>query len=437
MNSQQSAPVLEEILRALGDKVGNVVTADALGEELQRYLDYGVPPDQARTAILRHYGAPPPQEGAGARRPLVEVQANEPFVNLHVRVVAVNEKEVLVRGEKRRIQYGLLGDESMTRPFTAWKTLEAQKGDVLRITGAYTRPYQGSVEIQLGDRALIEPADPDSLPATSTPRPVNVGELAAGMSNVDLTARLLSIAPRTLQVQGQPKTVWSGLLADATGKAGFTSWFDFGLREGQAVRVRGGYVRAFRGAPQFTFDEKAEVEVLADDALPTRAELDRAGPTPLADLYLGSGAVDVTVEATLVEIRPGSGLVTRCPQCNRVLRPEGCRVHGKSEGRPDLRIKGVLDDGTAALGAVFGREVTEALLGRTLAEIQESARDPAAADPGLAELRAKLLARPLRVRGNVLVDEFGPTLLVQDASRIERDLAAAAEALLAELEGAV
>lgn len=439
MQSEQSAPLLDEILLALKDKVGTTVTSEGINEELQRYLDYGVPPDQARAAILRHHGVAPAPRGdpSGPRRTLADLKGNENYVNLLVRIVAVNEKEIVVKGDKRRIQYGILGDETMTRPFTAWKLIAAQKGDVVRIQGAYTREFQGAAEVHLGDRALLDPAPADALPASPVARAVKVADLAPGMGNVEVVARLLTVGPRPVTVQGTEKTVWSGVLADDTGKAGFTSWFDFGLKEGQVVQVKGGYVRSFRSAPQFTFDEKSQVEVLPDDRLPPASQIEHAGPVALADLYLGNGATDVTVEATLVEVRPGSGLVQRCPECKRALAEGQCRTHGKVTGQDDVRIKAVLDDGTGAISAIFGRETTEAVLGKTLDECLKMAKDALTPDVVEAEIRSKLLARPLRCRGNVLVDDFGPTLLVHEAALLHRDLAAAAEALLSELEEAV
>lgn len=443
MQSEQSAPLLENILLALGNKVPTTVTAEAVAEELQRYLDYGVPAEQARAAILRHHGVSPGAAPTGSgnnsstpRKTLADLQPNESFANLLVRFVTVNEKEIVVKGEKRKIQYGILGDESMTRPFTAWRLLSVKKGDVVKVVGAYTREYQGEAEVQFGDRVSIEPADPSSLPAAPAARTLKVGDLSAGMSNLAITARILSVAPRPVTVQGAAKTVWSGVLADDTGKVGFTSWHDFGLKDGQAVKIAGAYTRSFRGAPQFTFDEKATLEILPDDQAPTLGEIQAAGPTPLADLYLGGGALDVVVEATLVEVRPNSGLVLRCSECKRTLQTGACLQHGKQPGVADLRIKAVLDDGTGAVNAIFGREQTEALLGKSLAECQKIAKDAMSNDVVEGELKAKLLARPLRARGNVLVDEFGPTLLVQESSFIHRDLAAAAEALLAELEEA-
>lgn len=438
MQSNQSAPMLDEILQALGEKAGTA-KADQVAEELQRYLDYGVPPQQAKSTILRHHGvqgATRDATGASPRVTLQDLKPNDPNVTLLVRVVTINEKEITVKGEKRRIQYGIFGDETMTRPFTAWKPITAAKGDVLRIKGAYTREYQGEPEVQLGDRVNIEPGDESLVPKTPTLRPLKVADLGPGMSNIEISARILNVAPRKVAVQGVEKTVWSGVLADGTGKCGFTSWHDFKLKDGQAVKVKGGYVREFRSQPQFTFDEKATLEVLADTAVPSLAEIANAAPVPLADLYLGGGALDVTVEATLVEVRPGSGLVLRCNECKRTLSAGACRLHGKQVGVNDLRIKAVLDDGTGAVNAIIGRETTEALLGRTLDEALKAAKDAGTPEVIERDLKAKLLGRPLRARGNVLVDEFGPSLLVQEASLVQRDLAAAAEALLAELEGA-
>jgi replication factor A1 len=440
MQSNQSAPLLEDILLALGDKVGTTVTAEEVRKELQRYLDYGVPPAQARTTILRHYGVgggAPAANAGSSRKTLAELRPNESFVNLLVRIVTIHDKEILVKGEKRTIQYGILGDESMTRSFTAWKPVQVQKGDVVKVIGAYTREYQGNVEVQLGDRVILESAPADSVPAAPAPRTLKVHDLAAGQSNVGVAARVLNVAPRSVTVQGTAKTVWSGILADDTGKVGFTSWHDFGLREGQALRIQGGYVRSFRGAPQFTFDEKATVEPLADDAVASTQEIESAGPTPVAELYLGSGALDVVIEATLVEVRPNSGLVYRCPECKRTLQGDACLQHGKVQGQADLRIKAVLDDGTGAINAVLGREITQALLGKSIDEATRMAKDAMTPDVVEAEVKAKVLARPLRCRGNVVVDDFGPTLLVHEAAFLQRDLASAAEALLAELEEAI
>lgn len=443
MPNAQTAPHIEELVRALGTKVGREVTVEALEAELGRYMEFGVPPEQARSIILRKFGVTPPKSApGGARKTLEEVAPDEKFVNLLVRFVSINPKEITVKGEKKNIQFGILGDETRTRPFTAWKTLSFAKGDVVKVTGAYTKEYNGEIQINFGDRVQVEKVDPTSLPPPPTGGEgggasgvLRVAELKAGDSNVEVTGRIIQVAAKEVNVQGTPKTVWSGTLGDATGKVAFNAWNDFALKEGEVVRIRGAYVKGFRGTSQLTFDQKSVVDRLADDTVPALSEIDNRGPVPLSSLYAGGGQMDVVVEATLLEVRPGSGLVLRCGECKRVLQKGMCRLHGKAEGKPDLRIKAILDDGTAAVNVVFGKELTEQLIGRTMDECTRMAKDAMSTEIIESESKSKLVARTYRVRGNVLVDEFGPMLLAKDAQVVERDLAAAAEALLAELEG--
>lgn len=444
MPQTQTAPHLEELVRALGDKVGRDVTVEALEAELGRYLEFGVPPEQARSIILRKFGVHSPKGGSkSARRTLEEVQPNENFVNLLVRIVSIQPKDITVKGEKKTIQFGILGDETRTRPFTSWRILELGKGDVVRVTGAYTKEFQGEPQINFGDRVQIEKVDSNLLPpppegqmtAASPAGPRRVSELKPGDSGVEVTGRVLQVGAKEVQVQGQPKTVFSGTLADTSGKVQFNAWHDFGLKVGDVLRLRDAYVKGWRGTSQLTFDEKTTVEHLAPTTLPTLQEMENQGPVPIGSFIGGGGQMDVTVEATLIEVKPGSGLVMRCPECKRVLQQGMCRLHGKQTGKPDLRIKAVLDDGTGAVSTIFSKDLTESLLGRTMDELTAIAKEAMSTEVIEAETRTKLVARTFRVRGNVLVDEFGPMLLAKEAAFVQRDLAAAAEALLAELEG--
>ncbi len=445
MPQTQTAPHLEELVRALGEKVGRDVTVEALEAELGRYLEFGVPPEQARSIILRKFGINSPKaSGAkGARKTLEEVQPNENFVNLLVRIVAIQPKDITVKGEKKTILVGTVGDETRTRPFTSWRSLEVQVGDVVRVIGAYTKEFQGEPQINFGDRVQIEKVDATLLPPmpagqaapTAQGGPRRVAELKPGDSGVEVTARVLQVGAKEVQVQGQPKTVYSGTLADTSGKVQFNAWHDFGLKVGDVLRLTGAYVKGWRGTSQLTFDEKTTVEHLAPSSLPPIEEMENQGPVPIGSFIGGGGLMDVTIEAALIEVKPGSGLVTRCPDCKRVLQQDMCRLHGKQTGTMDLRIKAVMDDGTGAVSTIFSKELTESILGRTMAEFTAIAKEAMTPDVVEAEARTKLTARTLRVRGNVLVDEFGPMLLAKEAMFVQRDLAAAAEALLAELEG--
>ncbi|MEA3142742.1 MAG: hypothetical protein QOG31_66 [Thermoplasmata archaeon] len=444
------APYVEQIKRALGPKAADLDEAD-IRDELQKYLDYGVPADQAVRTILRHHGAPAPVRAtapAGAapapvtqeRIPLASLPPQSPFVNLKARLLSVNTKPVMARGEQKEIVWGLLGDETGTAPYTSWRPLEGlEKGDVLAIEGAYTKAYNNSAQVNFGDRTKITKLAAEELPTTPTVfRDTPVAELKEGLRGIRVTGRVLEVTPRQVTVQGQPKTVWGGSLADATGKVEFSAWSDPKLAAGQAVTIEGGYVRAYRGVPQLSFDADARITPAAQE-LPDAAALDVRAATLLRDLLARGGGSDIQVTATLLEVKEGSGLVLRCPTagCTRVLAGGLCRIHGKVEGGvPDLRVKGILDDGTGAVQLVAGRELTEQLLGKDLERCKKEAQDAFRPDLIRDQLRERLTSRVFAIRGNALSDEYGMTFIARSMKPHGDDKAAAAQAILATLGGA-
>lgn len=445
MQTHDLAPHLANLKRQLGTKIGTDVTEEDLRDELAKYLEYGVPIDQAVRTVLRHHGvattpANRPQSAptTNERLPLAQVPANSAYVNLKVRVLSINTRKVNARGEEKDIVYGFLGDESGSLPYTSWRGLEGiGKGDVVAIEAAYTKEYQGKAQVNFGDRTKLVKVD-DDLPRTATTAAIEdhkVADLREGLRGIRLNVRVLSVAPRQVQVQGVPKTVWGGTIADATGQCEFSSWHDHGLQEGQAVTIEGGYVRAYRGMPQFTFDADAKVTPYAGD-LPDAAHLAVRAPVALASILEKGAANDVQVAATLLEVRPGSGLVFRCSTagCSRVLTNGMCRLHNRVEGTPDLRIKAIFDDGTGALSAIIGRELTEKLLGKSLEQAVAEAKAAFRPEVVMDQLKEKLTARVYLARGNVMSDDYGPTMIVRGLTPYAEPKEEAARMLLASLE---
>jgi len=59
----------------------------------------------------------------------------------------------------------------------------------------------------------------------------------------------------------------------------------------------------------------------------------------------------------IVDIQSGSGLIKRCPECNRAPCKRRMRRTGKVEGIYDLRVKAVMDDGEKVQDILMNREV--------------------------------------------------------------------------------
>jgi replication factor A1 len=426
MSDDDITAYIDDILEELKENAGKDVSRDELEKELKRFLEYGVPADHAKQTLVKKYTTTPQKQISTERTLIVDLKPNVPSVHILARIVSINPREITVKGEQRTIHYGVLGDESGTVPFTAWKDFEVSKGDVVDVTNAYTKEWQGTVKVNFGDRTRLTRAEDCAVPPLGAePRVSKIKDLYGGQGGVEIIGRILDITERQVEASGQQKKVFSGLIGDETGKAQFTAWHDFHLTEGAVIKIAGGYVKTWKGIPQLTFDEKATVETV-DGALIPATEM-TAQKLTLADLVERTGALDVEVEATVIEIRRGSGVVLRCPQCNRVLQEAGCSVHGAVEGVPDLRLKLTLDDGTGSVGAILGRELSEKLLGRDLASLQTSQE----ADK---EVDTALFGHRLCVSGNALGDDFGVTIIAKDAAVRDYDVAKEAEALAKDLE---
>ena len=180
-------------------------------------------------------------------------------------------------------------------------------------------------------------------------------------------------------------------------------------------------------------DERSSVVRVEGSDLPDPASLLAAPPRSIAEVEDEGGGEAIAVEGVVVGLLPPSGLVFRCPTCQRSVRSGICRVHGQVNGQADLRARIVLDDGTGALTVNANRADTERLWGVTLEEAQARLRNQP--DPSLLEeqMLETLLGRRLRVRGVGTNDDFGVTLAPESIERVDIDLDAAAEELSARL----
>ena len=439
------APHVQDITRALGGKVSE----SEIEKELSSYLNvYRVSLDTAKRSIVKKHGGNPAGLAVGINKTIRELAPGEQSVNLLARIVAVNEKDVTVESGTKRILYGILGDPSATIPFTAWEPLNVPlaKGDVVRVTNAYTKEYRGQVQVNFGVRTTVSKEKPDALPEykpaagvgmpyVGKPTAMKVVDLREGASNVAVTARILSVEAREVEVDGAKKAVYSGVLADETGKSQFSAWKDFGLAEEDVLRIEGAYVKSWRGIPQISFDDRATVTKLKDDAIAPAAKVGESPRMWIEDLAGGGGGVDVTGRGILIGLRGGSGRVCRCPAGRRGLREGGGRIHGEVKGNADLRVKAVLDDGSGALTAVFNRELTEALLDKTMDAAIAQAKEAMSADVVRDELSDLLVAQPIEARGNVTSDDYGLMMIVDSAKMLRVDVQTEAREMLEQMEG--
>ncbi len=416
---------VDDIYRVLGGKVDK----DVIARELRNWItNFKVPMTEAKRSIVSKLGGDPTKLINNEKK-ISDLGPNDARVDIKLKVITINSREYQLDGMARKMYYGIVGDETGTIPFTAWRLdVELRKGDCIQVKNAYTREWQGKTQLVFGNNTIITLLPQNSVEVKTSITPAKIVELHPRMGFVQVFGKILDATEREVMVDGVPRKVYEGIIGDDTGEIPFSAW-DIKVNKGDVLKISGAYVRTFRGMPQLVFDPRSTIEKMN-----MNIEIKEI-PVTLESLE-GKGGFNVLVEGVIIDVKHGSGLIYRCPECGRVLNSTICPVHGKVTPKPDLRIKAVLDDGTGGAICLFNREQTERILGigmdKAISLVQENLGNPAVIREMIEE---KLIAVPMRLRGNVISKEkYGLTMLVHDFEFINiEDIAKDAENMLEEL----
>ncbi|MCI4350150.1 MAG: hypothetical protein L3K15_01365 [Thermoplasmata archaeon] len=368
----------------------------------------------------------PPTDPASEVR-LKDLRATDGGIALIARVVSVARREITRKtdGGRRTLLSGLLSDGTASVRFTWWDPPPEgiERGTVVRVANAKVREFRGRLEVTFDWKSRVAEGSALELPTMSSEdlplRPV--ASLRPRDEGLRVEARVVRVGEKNVTVGDERRVVHEGVLGDASGVLAFSSWTDFRMKAGEALRISGGYVGSFRGRPQLVLDERAQVERISGTNLPPSDALANSPPRSLAEVEASGGGVDVCVEGLVVGLSPPSGIVYRCPTCRRQTQQGLCRLHGRVDGEADLRARLVLDDGTGSATIQAGRADAEALGGHTLEEWLEKLRSQPDASRVEEELFERTFGERLRVRGDASVDDFGVSVY---PTKIERAAAA-------------
>ena len=428
---EKIAPHLEKLTRALGD-----IEETGIRAEYDKLLAYRVPPDVAKETILRKFG------GKGKVLKVKDLSANLKSFEITGRVLDLGEKTIRpqdrinpqdgVQEGPFKLYTGVLADETGSVTFSSWKELPGSIGDVINIRNAYTRIWQNRIRLSIGEQSLVSNVPDSPLPSLSElsgSQAKKIIDIGAADFSVKTVACVLQLAHREVLVKGRQSRVVSGMLGDETGRLPFTSWIELpGIDIGSIIRIEGAQIRVFRGMPSVNVLSSTRVShVKPEEAEKLAFTFESAGKDPLPlrieEIDSRDSMFDVATVGNLISIRPGSGIISRCPECGRVIQKGSCRVHGKVEGVRDMRIKAVLDDGTGSISVTFPRELAEAIYGKTLEEAEQLMFSDVSKDAVYEDLRRFLTGRCLAVRGNSSKSEYGIFFTAEKVWVPEDDLA--------------
>lgn len=325
---------------------------------------------------------------------------------------------------------GRIADDSGTIGFLSWEPFKHEVGSLIKIENAQVKVFRDTPEINIGASSRIEifhDANFSSAEDLSAQSVSKIEDLRDGSRDVDIIFEIQKMVKRDFTgQQGEEKSVWSGDIADPTGKCRCSIWSEppFNFEEMPVViRVRGARVRAWQGIPDVTIDNADQIEVLA--AAPWGEDVDLTDnlvEVQLSELTSGASRVGITTTGTVVSVREDSGIIKRCSECRRVLRDGECANHGAQDGVEDLRFRLVLDDGISTISLILNKDSSESIGGLSMDKVKEHIDENGSMDY-VQFLREKLLGREISASGRTIVDEQGAMLLSDSAEIIEVDSA--------------
>jgi len=300
MEMEELTPHIEELQRVLGDKIDR----EQIIAEFDKYLnEYHVNVDAAKRGIMRKYGAADTNTfvtGNSLVKKIAELTGSEQNVDITAKVVFVDTKDITVKGLPKSIISGILGDETGTASFTVWEpgALTLAKGSVYHFRNCYCKTWNDKVQINLGNRGRVEPADgvKMDLPErqiTAAPSEIKIGNIKDGMGSVTVTGKVISVESKEIMARGEQKTVFSGVIADDTGKIQFSAWSDYAIKEGESLCISNAYIRSWKGIPQLNLGDRCEVSRV--DAVTDVIDVSTNKKT-VDEISRIGGGLDITLE---------------------------------------------------------------------------------------------------------------------------------------------
>jgi replication factor A1 len=414
----------EELASDLG------VDKQEVRDDLENLLEYSVPIDEAKQSVRRKHGGGGGGDASPSALDVADVAPDAGNVTVTGRVLSVGTRTIRYDGEESTIREGELADDTGKISYTAWQDFGFEPGDTVSVGNAGVREWEGEPELNLGESTTVAlESDP-----VEVPYPVggdrDLIELEPGDRGRNVEATVLELEERTIDGRDGETEILSGVLADETARLPFTDWQPRPeVAEGAEIRLEDVYVREFRGVPSVNLTEfttVAPADVTVSDEAP-RLSVREAVDT--------GGMYDVTVVGNVLEVRDGSGLIQRCPECGRLVQNDQCRSHGQVDPEDDLRVKAIVDDGTDTVTAILGTELTKEIYGGTLADALDAARDAMDREVVADEIAADLEGREFRVRGHLSVDDYGANLDASEFAVADEPPAERARALLAAVAG--
>lgn len=235
---------------------------------------------------------------------------------------------------------------------------------------------------------------------------LQIKNILAGMRNVDVIGKVLQkYEVREFTKDNTTGKVANILIGDETGIVRVVLWHKQAelmgqLKEGDVVKVRGGYVRENNGRKEVHLNDLSKLIInppgVTVEVKPYVSPNAEGVRKQIADIKEDDANVEIL--ATIVQVFD-INFFEVCPQCSKRVRlkDEGfaCPNHGKVTPDYNYVLNLYLDDGSDNMRVVFWRQQIEELLGMDRPQIMAFKDDPSKFEA----IKTELLGNIIKVSG--------------------------------------
>lgn len=314
------------------------------------------------------------------------------WVSIEGKVISVAKPET-----NKIFMKAVFADDTGAIAATLWSRKEGEPmlpevkiGKWYRISNVVVNLYNNSPVLSTAKNTMIE-----EIPSKGDTESV-VTEIK------DLSTGIFNIRGKVIQFfdSKNDKIDQVGLLGDETGIVKFITW-----KSSNAPKLEKDKSYVFNYAQSQKYNELYSLVIASAIEMPD-------------EIHVPSKQTEII--GNLVSIKAGSGLIRRCKVdgCGRVIsRQNYCTIHEiQNDFKWDMRIKGIIDDGTTAYNVIMTLPTVEKLTGITLDKaIETSQNNPLGADFVFLQIRSKVLGRYFVVTGTKYPDR----VFVQDCNPLE------------------
>ena len=388
----------------------------------------------ARVAVLREGTRPVIQPGEPID--IAEIPADG-YICIVGRVLSSREDQIHRKDGSGSIDVvrGRIADETGTIGFLSWEPFSHEVGSLIKIEGAQVKTFRDTPELNFGRTTKIESfhdANFANIEKLNTQNMKTISKLTDGARDVEAVVQITEWEKRTFTKDGEERHLWSGQIADPTGRCRMSAWQELPFVSSDlpiTVKLTGVRVRAWQGIPDITVDKAEQVEILDNTPWDEAIDLENhVVDVELSELVNSASRVGISTSGTVVSVREDSGVIMRCTQCRRVTRDGECSSPacvGKVETQQDIRLRLVIDNGEVTASVLINKPAALELM-NTSEDKMVSDIESEGKMEYVQSIRDYLLGRELIVGGRSIVDEQGAMILAERA-----DISASDAAMLA------